>query len=83
MPDDFTHQGKSAATQWVNQTIQMPMHTLKWIYFIKGEQVQSKYVSPKEEDEQYHVHFGAVTHARSSEKLSQQTDLKPNQLVIM
>ena len=20
-PDDFTHQGKSAATQWVNQTI--------------------------------------------------------------
>jgi hypothetical protein len=21
MPDDFTHQGKSAATQWVNQTI--------------------------------------------------------------
>ena len=21
MPDDFTHQGESAATQWVNQTI--------------------------------------------------------------
>ena len=21
MPDDFTHQGESAATQWINQTI--------------------------------------------------------------
>ena len=26
-PDDFTHQGKSAATQWVNQTI-CQMHPL-------------------------------------------------------